>query len=139
MPAAMARMVQGDVGCGKTAIAFGAMALCARAGFQAAFMAPTEILARQHFESAQKALEPLGVRCGLLLSGMKAPERREALANIQSGAWRAVIGTHALISEGVRYQNLALCVTDEQTPFRRRHSEPVCSKKEAALPPRIFW
>ncbi len=116
-PAAMARMVQGDVGCGKTAIAFGAVALCAKAGFQAAFMAPTEILARQHLESAKKVLQPLGVRCGLLLSGMKAAERKEALLNIQTGAWQAVIGTHALISESVTYQNLGLCITDEQHRF----------------------
>lgn len=116
-PAAMARMVQGDVGCGKTAIALGAMALCARAGVQAALMAPTEILARQHLESAKRLLEPLGVRCGLLLSGMKAPDRRAALEAIRSGAWQAVIGTHALISEGVRYQNLGLCITDEQHRF----------------------
>ncbi|MBN1778193.1 MAG: ATP-dependent DNA helicase RecG [Clostridiales bacterium] len=116
-PEAMARMVQGDVGCGKTAIAFGAMALCARAGCQAAFMAPTEILARQHFESAKKLLEPQGVRCGLLLSGMKTAERKNALANIRSGAWQVVIGTHALISENVRYSNLGLCITDEQHRF----------------------
>lgn len=116
-PSAMARMVQGDVGCGKTAIAFGAIALCAGAGAQAAFMAPTEILARQHLESAKKLLEPLGIACGLLLSGMKAPDRRAALENIRSGRWQAVIGTHALISEGVEYQNLSLCITDEQHRF----------------------
>jgi len=116
-PDAMARMVQGDVGCGKTAIAFGAMALCARAGYQAAFMAPTEILARQHLESAEKLLKPQGIRCGLLLSGMKTSERREALQHIQSGHWQVVIGTHALISESVRYSNLGLCITDEQHRF----------------------
>ena len=102
-PIAMARMVQGDVGCGKTAIAFGAIALCTRTGYQAAFMAPTEILARQHLKSAKELLEPLGIRCGLFISGMKAPERRQALAAIQSGEWQAVIGTHALISESVTY------------------------------------
>ncbi|MBE0601879.1 MAG: DEAD/DEAH box helicase, partial [Firmicutes bacterium] len=116
-PAAMARMVQGDVGCGKTAIAFGAIALCCSAGVQAAFMAPTEILARQHLDSAKKVLEPLGIRCGLLLSGMKAAERKEALASIRTGAWQAVIGTHALISESVSYQTLGLCITDEQHRF----------------------
>ena len=80
-------------------------------------MAPTEILARQHLESAKKVLEPLGIRCGLLLSGMKAAERKAALLNIQNGTCRRVIGTHALISESVQYQNLALCITDEQHRF----------------------
>ena len=116
-PLAMARMVQGDVGCGKTAIAFGAMRLAVQAGYQAALMAPTEILARQHFESAKHMLEPMGVTCGLFLGGMGARERREALFAIQSGAWQVVIGTHALIGEGVVYQRLGLCVTDEQHRF----------------------
>ena len=115
--AAMGRMIQGDVGCGKTALAFGAMFLSARAGYQSALMAPTEILARQHLESAKKMLEPLGIPCGLLIGGMKAGERREALEKIASGAWRCVIGTHALISEGVAYENLGLVITDEQHRF----------------------
>ena len=116
-PQAMGRLVQGDVGCGKTALAFGAMFLAARAGYQSALMAPTEILARQHLESARKTLEPLGIRCGLLLGGMKAKDRREALEQIASSGWQAVIGTHALISEGVQYQHLGLVVTDEQHRF----------------------
>ena len=114
---AMARMVQGDVGCGKTAIAFGALALCAQTGHQAALMAPTEILARQHFESARQILAPMGLQCGLLLGGMGLRERREALTSIKSGSWQVVIGTHALIGESVAFQNLALCVTDEQHRF----------------------
>ena len=116
-PFAMARMVQGDVGCGKTAIAFGALLLCAQAGFQATLMAPTEILARQHYQSAKQLLAPLGIRCGLLLGDMPAKERREALGDIAAGRWQVVIGTHALISESVRYHHLALCVTDEQHRF----------------------
>ena len=130
-PSAMGRMVQGDVGCGKTALAFGAMALCARAGCQSALMAPTEILARQHLESARRLLEPLGIPCGLLIGGMKARERREALEHIASGAWQCVIGTHALISEGVEYQNLGLVVTDEQHRFGVRQRR-LLSKKAAA-------
>ena len=81
----MSRLVQGDVGCGKTALAFGAMYLAKLSGFQSALMAPTEILARQHLESAKKTLEPLGVPCGLLIGGMRAKERREALEKIASG------------------------------------------------------
>ncbi|MEG1776557.1 MAG: ATP-dependent DNA helicase RecG [Clostridia bacterium] len=114
---AMTRMVQGDVGSGKTAIAIGAMRLCAEAGCQCALMAPTEILARQHYQSAKPYFEALGYPCGLLVGGMPVKERREALRSIESGEWRVVLGTHALLSEGVRYQHLGLCVTDEQHRF----------------------
>lgn len=131
-PHAMGRMVQGDVGCGKTALAFGAMALAAQAGYQSALMAPTEILARQHLESAQKILVPLGISCGLLLGGMKTAERREALEKIASGEWQAVIGTHALISEGVTYQKLGLVVTDEQHRFGVRQRKMLSKKAEEA-------
>ncbi|MDO4740188.1 MAG: ATP-dependent DNA helicase RecG [Eubacteriales bacterium] len=113
----MARLVQGDVGCGKTAIAFGAMYVCAQYGWQCALMAPTEILAEQHFESAKELLEPLGIRCGLLKGGMGAKARREAKEAIASGQWQAVIGTHALISKDIEYKNLGLVVTDEQHRF----------------------
>ena len=132
---AMGRLVQGDVGCGKTALAFGAMYLSARAGFQSALMAPTEILARQHLESAKKILSPLGISCGLLLGGMKAKERREALQKIASGEWQAVIGTHALISEGVEYKNLGLVITDEQHRFGVRQRRLLSRKGEGDLAP----
>ena len=114
---AMARMVQGDVGSGKTAVAMGAMLLCARSGWQAALMAPTELLARQHYEGMRAFFEAQGYSCGLLVGGMPAAQRREALENIASGAWRVVVGTHALISRDVVYQRLGLCVTDEQHRF----------------------
>ena len=129
-PSAMGRMVQGDVGCGKTALAFGAMALTAQAGYQSALMAPTEILARQHLESAKKTLEPLGIHCGLLVGGMRAKERREALEKISSGEWQAVIGTHALISEGVEYKKLGLVVTDEQHRFGVRQRRLLSKKAQ---------
>ena len=130
-PRAMARMVQGDVGCGKTAVAFGAIFLAARGGFQSALMAPTEILARQHMESAKKMLEPLGIPCGLLVGGMKAAERREALEHIADGTWRAVIGTHALLSEGVTCRDLGLVVTDEQHRFGVRQRRALAGKAQA--------
>ncbi len=114
---AMSRLVQGDVGCGKTALAFGAMAMACHAGYQAAMMAPTEILARQHYESAKAMLEPMGIACGLLIGSMKAKEKKTAHAAIADGSWQAVFGTHALISEGVHYQHLGLVVTDEQHRF----------------------
>lgn len=134
-PHAMGRMVQGDVGCGKTALAFGAMVLSARAGYQSALMAPTEILARQHLESARHMLEPLGISCGLLLGGMKAKERRDALAAIASGQWQCVIGTHALISEGVEYKNLGLVITDEQHRFGVRQRRLLSRKATDDLAP----
>lgn len=129
---AMGRMVQGDVGCGKTALAFGAIFLAARQGYQCVFMAPTEILARQHLESAEKLLKPLGIKCGLLLGGMKAKERREALEKIASGEWQAVIGTHALISEGVEYQNIGLVITDEQHRFGVKQRRMLAKKAQKA-------
>ena len=114
---AMARMVQGDVGCGKTLIAFCALYLCARAGGQAALMAPTEILSAQHMESAVRLLAPPGITCGLLTGRMTAPERRRAREAIACGAWQVVIGTHALISGDIDFFNLRLAVTDEQHRF----------------------
>lgn len=125
---AMSRLVQGDVGCGKTALAFGAIAMTCGAGYQCAMMAPTEILARQHYASACAMLEPLGVRCGLLTGSMKAAEKRAARENLQSGAWQAVFGTHALISEGVAYQRLGLVVTDEQHRFGVRQRSTLSDK-----------
>ena len=114
---AMARMVQGDVGCGKTLIAFCALYLCVRAGGQGALMAPTEILASQHFASAVEMLAPLGVSCGLVTGHMTAGERRRAREAIKSGEWQVIIGTHALISEGVEFADLRLVITDEQHRF----------------------
>ena len=114
---AMARMVQGDVGSGKTAVAMGAMLLCVQSGRQCALMAPTEILARQHYEGMKDFFESRGYGCGLLLGGMTAKERREAKRCLQSGEWQVAIGTHALISKGIEYRDLGLCITDEQHRF----------------------
>ncbi len=115
-PYAMSRLVQGDVGCGKTAIAFGAMTLCLEAGFQTALMAPTEILARQHYQAAQSILGPK-YNVGLLVGSLKASEKKKAHQALEDGSWDVVIGTHALISENVSYRNLGLVITDEQHRF----------------------
>ena len=125
---AMSRLVQGDVGCGKTALAFGAIAMTCKAGYQAAMMAPTEILARQHYESAKAMLEPLGIRCGLMIGSMRAKAKREAHEACATGAWDAVFGTHALISEGVAYRKLGLVVTDEQHRFGVRQRSTLQEK-----------
>ncbi|HML46210.1 MAG TPA: DEAD/DEAH box helicase, partial [Clostridia bacterium] len=116
-PYAMARLVQGDVGCGKTAIAFSALYACVVGGYQGAMMAPTEVLAAQHYQSSRRMLEPMGIRCGLLTGRLTAKQRREAYAAIASGEWQAVFGTHALISAGVRFHRLGLAITDEQHRF----------------------
>lgn len=126
----MAHMVQGDVGCGKTAIAFGALAACAQHGWQGALMAPTEILAMQHFQSAKHVLEPMGIRCGLLTGALGAKQRREAHAAIADGQWQVIIGTHALISEAVTYAKLGLVITDEQHRFGVRQRTALSQKGE---------
>ena len=113
----MNRLVQGDVGSGKTAVAFAGMYATVQNGYQAVLMAPTEILARQHFDQAEKLFGALGIRCGLLLGAMKAKEKREAHQSIKDGTWQVVIGTHALLSEQVEYHNVALIITDEQHRF----------------------
>ncbi len=116
----MSRLIQGDVGSGKTIISFLAMLLCAENGYQAALMAPTEVLARQHFEKlmALKRDYHLDRLHPVLLTGsMRAAEKREALAAIAAGEANAVIGTHALIQDKVEYKSLGLVITDEQHRF----------------------
>ena len=110
----MNRMIQGDVGSGKTLIAVFALETAAAAGYQGVLLAPTEILARQHYETLKTYF---GSRCGLLTGSMSAAEKRDALEKIASGQWAAVAGTHALLGEGVIFQRLGLAVTDEQHRF----------------------
>jgi len=113
----MGRLLQGDVGSGKTAVAALALADAASSGFQGALMAPTEILARQHFERLAPMLEAAGAPT-VLLTGRDTPaERRERLAALASGAAKVAIGTHALFQDAVAFQNLALAVIDEQHRF----------------------
>ena len=113
----MSRLVQGDVGSGKTAVAAAAAYACVKAGYQAAFMAPTEILAEQHFKSLGKLLGPLGVRVDLLTGGLTPKAKREAQERLRSGETQLVIGTHALISDKVEFADLALIIADEQHRF----------------------
>ena len=130
-PRAMARMVQGDVGSGKTAIAFAAIALAHAGGWQSALMAPTEVLARQHYEAARKLLEPLGMKVGLLVGSLTQKQHRLAHEAIASGEWDVAIGTHALITEGVEYKRLGLVVTDEQHRFGVRQRTLLSEKGDA--------
>ncbi len=113
----MHRLLQGDVGSGKTVVAALAACMCIDAGWQCALMAPTEILAEQHFRKLLGWLEPLGVTTAWLTGNQKTKQRREALAMIESGEAALVVGTHAVIQEKVQFKNLALAVIDEQHRF----------------------
>lgn len=128
----MSRLVQGDVGSGKTVIALLALLTVAYSGYQGALMAPTEVLAKQHYESITKLLEEhrIPFQTALLTGSMTAKEKREAYRWIQGGEAQIIIGTHALIQEKVAYQNLALVVTDEQHRFGVRQREIFAEKGE---------
>lgn len=116
-PIPMHRLLQGDVGAGKTVVAALAAAVCIDAGWQCALMAPTEILATQHFAKLVNWLHPLGVTVAWLTGSQKAPERRAMLALIASGQAQLVVGTHALIQDKVQFARLALAIIDEQHRF----------------------
>jgi len=116
-PHPMNRLLQGDVGSGKTIVALLVMLLAIESGFQAAIMAPTEILAEQHYRTMQGLVQTLGVRVVLLTSGIKGRKRRELLETIAMGNVDLIVGTHTLIQEGVGFKALALVVIDEQHRF----------------------
>lgn len=133
---AMRRMVQGDVGSGKTMVAAALAYAAARGGAQSAMMAPTEILARQHYVGLSALLEPLGVRVGLLTAGLPLSERRKTRERLAAGDIDFVIGTHALLSEGVTFSRLRLVVTDEQHRFGVRQRARL--REKAELPPHML-
>lgn len=113
----MNRLCQGDVGSGKTMVAAGCVWFAAQSGWQSALMAPTEILARQHYENLAPLFEKFGLRCALLTGSTKARERRDILENLALGSIDLCIGTHALLTEDVFYARLGLVITDEQHRF----------------------
>ena len=116
-PDRMSRLLQGDVGAGKTVVALMAMAAMAESGAQSAMMAPTELLAAQHFKTLKPLCDQAGLGCELLTGKMPAAERRIKLAGIASGETTVVVGTHALFQSGVEFHNLGLTVVDEQHRF----------------------
>ena len=126
----MNRLVQGDVGSGKTLVAAALCWLCRENGCVSAFMAPTEILAEQHTATLSKLLAPFGMRVGKLTGSMSAKEKREAKAAIRAGEYDLVVGTHALFSEDVEYARLGLIVTDEQHRFGVRQRSALIGKGE---------
>ena len=124
----MNRLLQGDVGSGKTLVAAAAIWACIRSGYQAALLAPTEILAAQHAENLNRMLAPFGMRVALLTCGMKAAARRTTLAAIRSDEADLVVGTHAILSEGVEFARLGLAVVDEQHRFGVRQRGMLAEK-----------
>ena len=124
----MNRLLQGDVGSGKTIVSIIASYKATKSGYQSAIMAPTAILAEQHMQEFSKVLEPLGVKCELLLGGMKSKKRNEVLEKLKNGEIDILIGTHALLVEDVEFENLGLVVTDEQHRFGVRQRANIVAK-----------
>lgn len=134
----MHRLVQGDVGSGKTVVAALAALRAVASGHQASLMAPTEILAEQHFRKIAAWLDPLGIRTAWLTGRLKTAEKNAALEAVASGEARIVIGTHALIQEGVKFANLGLAIVDEQHRFGVAQRLALRTRPESALVPHLL-
>lgn len=126
----MNRLVQGDVGCGKTVVAASAIYIAVKNGYQAAMMAPTEILATQHFESLGKMFEKFGIKTILLTGSMTAKQKRDAYEQIKTGNVDVIVGTHAIIQKEVEFSKLALVITDEQHRFGVKQRSALAEKGE---------
>lgn len=127
---AMNRLVQGDVGSGKTVVAAMAMFKAVRNGYQASMMAPTAILATQHYEGISKMLEPFGMKCALFTSSLTKKQKEKLIEQLVSGEIDIAIGTHALIEENIQFKNLGLVITDEQHRFGVRQRARLSAKGE---------
>lgn len=134
----MNRLVQGDVGSGKTVVAAWAAFLTIRAGHQAALMAPTEVLAEQHFRSLSALLSPAGIRVGLLTGALTQTEKKKTRQAIAAGEIDLIIGTHALISKGVAFSDLALMIADEQHRFGVAQRAALVGKAERGYTPHVL-
>lgn len=132
----MNRLLQGDVGSGKTIVALMTMLMAIDNGFQASMMAPTEILAQQHYQTLQQLTEGLGIRVQLLTGSIKGKDRQDILKLLQNGQIHILVGTHALIEEKVQYQNLGLVVVDEQHRFGVAQRAKLWQKNEK--PPHVL-
>ena len=132
----MNRLLQGDVGSGKTIVALLCMLLAADNGYQSCLMAPTEILAQQHFNSISRLLEQLPVNIRLLTRSVKAAERKKILKELAAGHVQLLVGTHAVIEDAVQFQNLGLAIVDEQHRFGVAHRARLWNK--AAVPPHVL-
>ncbi len=134
----MNRLLQGDVGSGKTMVAVLTALIAIGNGYQACIMAPTEVLAQQHFKNIQKFLAPTGVRSALLTGSSKAAERREVHAGLEDGSIGIIVGTHALIEDNVIFKNLGLAIIDEQHRFGVEQRSRLWKKAVCGAPPHVL-
>ena len=134
----MNRLLQGDVGSGKTMVAVLTALIAIGNGYQACIMAPTEVLAQQHFRNISKYLEPAGVRAALLTGSSKAAERREIHTGLEDGSIGLIVGTHALIEDDVLFRNLGLAIIDEQHRFGVEQRSKLWKKSAGGIPPHIL-
>ena len=134
----MNRLLQGDVGSGKTMVALLSALLAIGNGYQACIMAPTEVLAQQHFKNIQKLLAPTGVRSALLTGSSKTTQRREVHQGIEDGSICILVGTHALLEDNVVFRNLGLAIIDEQHRFGVEQRSRLWNKSSAGMPPHVL-
>ena len=134
----MNRLLQGDVGSGKTMVAVLTALIAIGNGFQACIMAPTEVLAQQHFKNIQKFLAPTGVRSALLTGSSKVSERREVHQGLEDGSIGIIVGTHALIEDNVVFRNLGLAIIDEQHRFGVEQRSKLWRKASCGAPPHVL-
>ena len=134
----MNRLLQGDVGSGKTMVAVLTALIAIGNGYQACIMAPTEVLAQQHFKNIQKFLEPTGVKSALLTGSSKTAERREVHAGLEDGSIGVIVGTHALIEDNVVFRNLGLAIIDEQHRFGVEQRSKLWRKASCGAPPHVL-
>ena len=134
----MNRLLQGDVGSGKTMVALLSALIAVGNGYQACIMAPTEVLAQQHFKNIQKLLSPTGVKAALLTGSSKTAERREVHQGIEEGSVAILVGTHALLEDNVVFRNLGLAIIDEQHRFGVEQRSKLWNKSSAGVPPHVL-
>ena len=134
----MNRLLQGDVGSGKTMVAVLTALIAIGNGFQACIMAPTEVLAQQHFKNIQKFLEPTGVKSALLTGSSRSAERREVHAGLEDGSIGIIVGTHALLEDNVMFRNLGLAIIDEQHRFGVEQRSRLWRKSSVGAPPHVL-
>ena len=134
----MNRLLQGDVGSGKTMVAVLSALIAIGNGYQACIMAPTEVLAQQHFKNISRYLAPTGVKAALLTGSSRASERREIHAGLEDGSIGIIVGTHALIEDNVLFRNLGLAIIDEQHRFGVEQRAKLWRKSSAGIPPHIL-